>query len=171
MQLHGIEVPPDGTRWKHYNGNIYAVTFMTNITPEPDERYPATVVYQNVANLTRWSRRLDDWHRSMTLETPAPGPLAAATAKREAITVAMSKDALSLRPDLPTTFTFTPSPHQDDQCRRNTGKTLEELTLAGEKLTWAELAAILEIRPVSIMKELRAVMVCLRVAPQPGFVL
>jgi hypothetical protein len=59
------------TVWKHHNGNLYRVLFLTNITEEPEERYPLTVVYENVNNGTRWSRRADDWHRSMTKEPEA----------------------------------------------------------------------------------------------------
>jgi|WetSurMetagenome_2_1015567.scaffolds.fasta_scaffold135493_2 hypothetical protein len=55
-----------GQVWRHRNGNLYVVLLITNLPDE--ERYPKTVVYQNVENETLWSRRYDDWHRSFTLE-------------------------------------------------------------------------------------------------------
>jgi hypothetical protein len=53
-----------GSVWTHRNGNIYQVLMITNLPDE--ERYPKTVVYQNLANQTLWSRRFDDWLRSFT---------------------------------------------------------------------------------------------------------
>jgi hypothetical protein len=59
--------PLIGSMWHHRNGNRYRVLMFTNTcTDAPDERYPVMVVYQNQSNGTVWSRRLDDWHRSMT---------------------------------------------------------------------------------------------------------
>ncbi len=57
-----------GSIWKHRNGNLYQVEFLTNLPNE--ERYPLTVVYRG-ENGIAWSRRADDWHRSMTLVTYA----------------------------------------------------------------------------------------------------
>jgi len=54
------------TQWRHRNGNVYKVLFYTNIEPGRQTEYPTTVVYENVANGNRYSRRLVDWHRSMT---------------------------------------------------------------------------------------------------------
>lgn len=54
-----------GSRWRHYNGNEYTVLVLTNEYTEHPETYPITVIYQG-ANGRIWSRRLDDWHRSMT---------------------------------------------------------------------------------------------------------
>lgn len=55
--------PADGSLWIHYNGNVYRVICLTN---KPNtERYPLMVVYQG-KNGELWSRRADDWHRSMT---------------------------------------------------------------------------------------------------------
>lgn len=57
-------LPDHGSRWQHYNGAKYTVLTCTN---EPnDERYPTMIVYQG-DNGKIWSRRVDDWHRSMTL--------------------------------------------------------------------------------------------------------
>jgi hypothetical protein len=50
--------------WKHHSGTIYQVLYITNL-PD-DEKYPTTVVYQNLVNRTLWSRRADDWLRSFT---------------------------------------------------------------------------------------------------------
>lgn len=56
--------PEPGTVWRHRNGNLYRVEFLTNLPDDP--KYPKTVVYRNVNNDTLWSRRYDDWHRSFT---------------------------------------------------------------------------------------------------------
>lgn len=57
----------EGSVWRHTNGCIYTVLMITN---EPnDDRYPRTIVYQG-ENGRVWSRRADDWHRSMTSVAP-----------------------------------------------------------------------------------------------------
>jgi hypothetical protein len=64
-ELHRAAEITEGSVWAHYNGNLYRVVAIANL---PDkERYPKTVVYQNVENGTMWARRFDDWHRSMRL--------------------------------------------------------------------------------------------------------
>lgn len=60
-----------GQQWQHRNENIYRILLLTN-EHSKQARYPVTVVYQNVANLTVWSRPLDDWHRSFKLLSEAP---------------------------------------------------------------------------------------------------
>jgi hypothetical protein len=63
----GPQTPHIYSLWRHRNGNIYRVLMITNTsTNAPEDRYPATIIYQNKHNSTVWSRRLDDWHRSMT---------------------------------------------------------------------------------------------------------
>ncbi len=52
--------------WKHRNGNAYRVHLYTNTELPGKEEYPPTIVYQNVSNGRFYSRRLDDWSRSMT---------------------------------------------------------------------------------------------------------
>ena len=52
------------TVWRHRNGNEYRILHIANLLDE--ERYPKTIVYQNVNNSTVWARRFDDWHRSFT---------------------------------------------------------------------------------------------------------
>ena len=59
------DIPAVKSIWRHRNGNEYRVIGITNLPG--DEKYPTTVVYQNVKNGTLWSRRADDWHRSFTL--------------------------------------------------------------------------------------------------------
>jgi len=60
------EVPEKGTAWTHTSGRVYTVLHIAN---EPDEeRYPLAVVYQGT-NGKVWTRRADDWHRSMTKVT------------------------------------------------------------------------------------------------------
>lgn len=53
------------SRWRHSNGNTYAVIFITNKHSENQDRYPTTVVYRDYDGRT-WSKPLSDWHRSMT---------------------------------------------------------------------------------------------------------
>ena len=53
------------SRWRHSNGNIYAVVLIANEYSENQDRYPTTVVYRGYNGKT-WSRPLSDWHRSMT---------------------------------------------------------------------------------------------------------
>ena len=54
-----------GKQFKHRNGNIYTVLFLTNIdsTPERLNEHPIDVVYMG-QNGKIWSRRLSDWDRS-----------------------------------------------------------------------------------------------------------
>ena len=59
--LHNPEV---GEVWQHRNGIRYRIVCITNL-PD-DDRYPMTVVYQNVVNDSLWSRPMGDWHRSFT---------------------------------------------------------------------------------------------------------
>ena len=58
--------PTPGSVWMHRNGNRYAVVMITNAESERQEKYPTTVVYRNVSNGNVYSRKLSDWHRSMT---------------------------------------------------------------------------------------------------------
>lgn len=57
--------PKPGTLWKHRNGNIYGVWLITNVG-STNEKYPETVVYNNILNGKTYSRPVSDWHRSMT---------------------------------------------------------------------------------------------------------
>lgn len=59
-----------GSQWTHRNGNRYTVVATANEHSTDPERYPITVVYLGT-NGRLWSRRADDWHRSMTPEPPA----------------------------------------------------------------------------------------------------
>lgn len=52
--------------WQHYNGQRYKVLLIAGQHSENLERYPITVVYQNIENKRIWTRPLNDWHRSMT---------------------------------------------------------------------------------------------------------
>lgn len=63
------KLPEVGSIWEHRNGNQYEVTGITNLHTEDHDKYPITVNYRG-QNLKTWSRRLVDWHCSMTeLET------------------------------------------------------------------------------------------------------
>ena len=55
--------PEPFSRWQHTSGLIYEVLFLMNRHDNP--RYPRTVIYRGPNGQT-WSRRADDWHRSMT---------------------------------------------------------------------------------------------------------
>lgn len=55
--------PNPGEIWLHHSGRIYQILHLTNTT-HPSEKFPVTVVYQNIQNKTIWSRLLSDWHRS-----------------------------------------------------------------------------------------------------------
>lgn len=54
----------EGKQYKHRNGNIYTVLFLTNSGGR--EKHPVDVVYIG-QNGKIWSRRLTDWDRSFTL--------------------------------------------------------------------------------------------------------
>lgn len=59
--------PIEGQQYKHKNGNIYTVLFLTN-TENLREDHPIQVVYQG-ENGNKWSRPLSDWYRSFELYT------------------------------------------------------------------------------------------------------
>lgn len=55
----------EGSLWKHKNGTIYKIKFLTNITRD-DNDFPATVVYENTTDNTMWSRPVtNNWFESM----------------------------------------------------------------------------------------------------------
>lgn len=58
-------LPAIGSLWQHRNGNKYEVIMLTNLESSK-ETYPITVVYKNSNTGTIWSRKLSDWHKSMT---------------------------------------------------------------------------------------------------------
>ncbi len=58
--------PAKGSLWRHHSGRVYRVLFLTNDTDDQRSGYPATVVYEGVANGKLWSGPLDDWRRRMT---------------------------------------------------------------------------------------------------------
>lgn len=66
----------NGKQYKHNNGNIYTVLFLTNTasstdsSPETLKNHPIDVVYMG-QNGKVWSRRLSDWDRSFTKAIPA----------------------------------------------------------------------------------------------------
>lgn len=64
-------LPKTGQVWKHRNGNLYRVICRTNVD-STREKYPETVVYENIENGARYSRLLSDWHRSMTYSHFSP---------------------------------------------------------------------------------------------------
>ena len=54
-----------GSRWRHRNGNVYTVLFLTNVCSIKPE-YLTTVVYQGVVNKNLWSRPAHSWGKSFT---------------------------------------------------------------------------------------------------------
>jgi hypothetical protein len=56
--------PMVGSIWSHHSGRMYKVLDYTNIETDRQDRYPTTIVYQNTANLKKYSRPLMDWDRS-----------------------------------------------------------------------------------------------------------
>lgn len=56
-----------GKRYKHTNGNIYAIVFLTNVHGDASsqKKHPIDVVYIG-PNGALWSRPLSDWDRSFT---------------------------------------------------------------------------------------------------------
>lgn len=86
----------------------------------------------------------------------------------EEFTIKVPLPPVAPRSDMPTSFTWRPNAHQRGAALKNTGKTLEDLN-AGEGVSWQQLAAILEARSDRYMPVMQALMVCLRIQPQPGF--
>ena len=64
--MSSLEKVEAGTIWQHKNGNKYSVVLLANERSERLEEYPVMVVYENIDNHTVWTRKLTDWHRSMT---------------------------------------------------------------------------------------------------------
>lgn len=52
--------------WSHRNGNVYQVLDYTNVESDRQDDYPTTVVYRNLDDGRKYSRRLVDWDRSMS---------------------------------------------------------------------------------------------------------
>jgi NTP pyrophosphatase (non-canonical NTP hydrolase) len=69
-----IAEPQRFSRWQHTSGTIYEVLFLTNRHDNP--RSPRTVIYRG-PNGNIWSRRADDWHRSMSPIVLSQEPVAA----------------------------------------------------------------------------------------------
>lgn len=55
-----------GQIWQHRNGNRYRIYDFTNRS-STRRKYPPMVSYVNTANGEKFSRRCDDWHRSMSI--------------------------------------------------------------------------------------------------------
>lgn len=58
-------IPAPRSVWQHRDGDIYTVEMLANEHTSQPERYPVTVVYRGQDGKV-WSRRLVDWHGSMT---------------------------------------------------------------------------------------------------------
>lgn len=64
--MSGQSQPKVGTIWQHYNGQQYLVLMIANEMSTNPDKYPPSVVYQNVVTLTVWCRPVSDWARSLT---------------------------------------------------------------------------------------------------------
>lgn len=69
-----LPAPEPGAIWQHYSGRMYRVLFLTNMHSD-GIKYRPEVVYEGVDNFRRWSGRLDDWHRRMTLKFAPDGTM------------------------------------------------------------------------------------------------
>ena len=58
--------PAVNSIWIHHNGNRYRVIFIAN-QESTQEKYPLTIVYENIKNGTVWTRPVNDWHRSFKM--------------------------------------------------------------------------------------------------------
>lgn len=56
--------PGPGTLWRHHSGRRYRVLMLTNgAAPQPDARFPLTVVYQDMGQPELiWSRPAHEWN-------------------------------------------------------------------------------------------------------------
>lgn len=60
-----MNIPANGTKWKHKSGTIYEVIIVTNEKATKAD-YPITVVYKdNEGNI--WSRNLEKWQEMEAL--------------------------------------------------------------------------------------------------------
>ncbi len=75
-----------GSRWTHTNGNVYSVYDLTNTQSDRPDKYPVLVSYCG-SNGNTWSRKLSDWHRSMT---PVPASTGTQTGRISAATPSTS---------------------------------------------------------------------------------
>lgn len=87
--------------WQHRNGILYRVEEIGNaddigniagVNDGRAGRYPPTVWYRNVATGKPYNRRVDDWHRSMTLHTPARDPMPGLAESSQAAIMAAAYD-------------------------------------------------------------------------------
>lgn len=70
-----IDKPQVGSKWKHYNGNLYTVEGFANEHTERHDKYPVMIVYRGENGHT-WSRPLALWYKSMRFVAPAkPDPV------------------------------------------------------------------------------------------------
>lgn len=61
---HVVEISPKSV-WRHKNGNLYTIMFLTNVDSERQEEHPMTVVYSG-PNGKLWSRPVSRWLSSFT---------------------------------------------------------------------------------------------------------
>jgi hypothetical protein len=60
-----MPLPAIGSTWLHHGGSHYKVLMIANLGSQNFDKYPVTVVYENVDTGSVWCRRADDWYRSM----------------------------------------------------------------------------------------------------------
>ena len=54
-----METPEKYSYWKHHNGNTYQIIMLANEGTKDEERYPVTVIYQNIFSASVWSITTD----------------------------------------------------------------------------------------------------------------
>jgi hypothetical protein len=64
------EKPHIWTIWGHRNGNKYRVCGFSNLSSDNHDKYPPTVIYEDVNNRIVWTKPISRWRESMIeLET------------------------------------------------------------------------------------------------------
>lgn len=59
-----MSIPNIGSTWKHKKGMMFKVLMITNIYTGNRKKYPLTVVYENMATGSLWSKPLSEWYES-----------------------------------------------------------------------------------------------------------
>lgn len=67
-----MDKPKIGSLWTHKNGRTYKVKQFTNVDCSANQRYPETIVYQEIDSNMLYSRPLQDWHASFEENLDSP---------------------------------------------------------------------------------------------------
>lgn len=60
------DLPKEGSKYRHNNGNTYKVILIANIDSN-NEQYPITIVYEGCFNHKIWAKPLDNFLLKMSL--------------------------------------------------------------------------------------------------------